>query len=78
MARWNLSIPQETDRKVGFYLARIGLQKGDLSKFVNSAVRAEVLHRTVQEVQTQNADLTEGQAVELANEAVAWARANPA
>ena len=78
MTRWNLSIPEETDRIVRTYLARSGLKKGDLSKFVDTAVRAEVLRRTVKEVQAQNADLTEEQAMELANEAVAWARANPA
>jgi hypothetical protein len=60
------------------HLARVGLKKGDLSKFVDDAVRAEVLRRTVKEVQAQNADLSEEQAIELANEAVAWARANPA
>ncbi len=78
MTGWNLSISEETDRVVRSYLARVGLKKGDLSKFVDSAVRAEVLRRTVEDVQAQNADLTEDQAMELANEAVVWARANPA
>jgi hypothetical protein len=78
MTRWNLSISEETDRMVRSYLARIGLKKGDLSKFVDTAVRAEVLRLTVKAVQEQNAGLTEDQAMELANEAVEWARANPA
>lgn len=78
MTRWNLSISEETDRMVRSHLARIGLKKGDLSKFVDDAVRTEVLRRTVQEVQAQNADLSEDQAMALANEAMAWARANPA
>ena len=34
MTRWNLSIQDETDRKVRVYLARKGLKKGDLSSFV--------------------------------------------
>ena len=50
MSRWNLSISEETDRMVRSYLARIGLKKGDLSKFVDTAVRGEVLRRTVQKV----------------------------
>ena len=78
MTRWNLSIPEETDRMVRSYLARIGLKKGDLSKFVDTAVRAEVLRQTVKAMQAQHADLTEDQAMELANEAVEWARAHPA
>jgi hypothetical protein len=78
MTRWNLSISEKTDRMVRSHLARIGLKKGALSKFVDDAVRAEVLRRTVKEVQVQNADLSEEKAMALANEAVAWARAHPA
>jgi hypothetical protein len=78
MTRWNLSISEKTDRMVRSHLARIGLKKGDLSKFVDDAVRAEVLRRKVKEVQAQKADKSEEQAMELANEAAAWARANPA
>ncbi len=77
MTRWNLSIRDETDRKVRLFLARTGFKKGDLSKFVEDAVRGEVLRRTVVQVHEQNADLSAEEAMELANEAVAWARANP-
>jgi hypothetical protein len=77
MTRWNLSVSDETDRLVRSHLARTGLKKGDLSKFVETAVRQEILRRTVKEVQAQNAGLTEEEAMALANEAVAWARANP-
>ena len=31
MTRWNLSIQDETDRKVRVFLARTGFKKGDLS-----------------------------------------------
>jgi len=76
--RWNLSIREETDRKVRVFLARTGFKKGDLSSFVEAAVRGEVLRRTVLQVHEQNADLSAEEAMELANEAVARARANPA
>ena len=52
------------------------MKNGDLSKFVDDAVRREVLRQTVKEIQAQNADLTADEAQELADEAVAWARAN--
>jgi hypothetical protein len=78
MTRWNLSISEKTDRLVRSYLARIGMKKGDLSNFVDTAVRAEILRRTVKEVHAQNADLSEEEAQALADEAVRWARANPA
>ena len=77
MTKWNLSIRDETDRAVRGFLARTGLKKGDLSRFVEDAVRAEVLRRTVAEVHRGNADLSADQALSLATEAVAWARANP-
>ncbi len=77
MTRWNLSIRDETDRKVRLFLARTGFKKGDLSSFVEDAVRGEVLRRTVVQVHEQNADLSAEEAIELANEAVAWTRANP-
>lgn len=75
MTRWNLSIPEETDRAVRSFLARKGGKKGDLSKFANDAVRREILRLTVLELQDQNADLSEKEARALADEAVTWARA---
>ncbi len=75
MTRWNLSIPEETDRAVRSFLARRGGKKGDLSRFANDAVRREILRQTVQEAQEQNADVSEKEAASLANEAVTWARA---
>ena len=39
MTRWNLSIPEQTDRAVRTFLARTGDKKGDLSRFVDEAVR---------------------------------------
>lgn len=78
MARWNLSIPEETDRLIRVFLARTGLKKGDLSAFVEAACRREVLRRTVTEIQAQNADLSEEEAMRLATEAIASSRATPA
>lgn len=76
MTRWNLSIPEDTDRAVRSFLARKGGKKGDLSKFANDAVRREILRQTVVDIQEQNANIGEKEALSLANEAVAWARAH--
>lgn len=78
MTRWNLSIPNDVDRAVRVLLARTGMKKGDLSAFVEHACRREVLRRTVLELQERNADLTAQEALELAHEAVDFARARPA
>ena len=78
MSRWNLTIPDEVDRAVRVFLARSGLKKGDLSAFVERACRRVVLRSTVAELQAQNADLNEDEALRLAKEAVDFARADPA
>ena len=78
MTRWNLSIPEETDRAVRTYLARKGLKKGDLSEFVNDAVRREVFDRVVRDIKDRNADIDPGELMKLIDEAVEWARADPA
>lgn len=76
--RWHLNVPDETDRDVRMLLARRGFKKGDLSKFVIDAVRREVLREAVDDVRSRFENLSAEQAEALANEAVAWARANPA
>jgi hypothetical protein len=76
MTRWNLVIPEKTDRAVRSYLARTGGKKGDLSKFVDQAVRQAIFWETVESVWQRNKDLTADEAQDLADEAVAWARAN--
>jgi hypothetical protein len=78
MTRWNLSIPKETDRAVRSYLARKGLRKGDLSEFVNEAVRREMFDRVVRDIKERNADTDPDELTKLIDEAVEWARADPA
>lgn len=68
MTRWNLSIPDETDRLVRDFLARSGSKKGDLSAFVVGACRNEMLRRTVAEVHEQNSDLSAEEAMRLADD----------
>lgn len=74
MARWNLVIPEQTDRSVRQYLARTGGKKGDLSKFVDRAVREVILWETIKTIRERNKDLSAEEAQALADEAVAWAR----
>ncbi len=76
MTRWTLSIPEETDRTVRTYLARTGLKKGDLSKFVDQAVRRQVFALIVKDVKERNADADPEQLAELIEEAAERARAH--
>ncbi len=75
MTRWNLSIPEKTDRAVRTYLARTGGKKGDLSRFVDEAVRRRVLDLTVREIKDRNARYDQQDILHLIDEEVDAARA---
>jgi hypothetical protein len=56
--RWNVKVSRETDTALRTYLAQRGMKKGDISKFVEEAVRWRVLDRVVSEVKTRNAGVS--------------------
>ena len=74
MTRWNLSISEETDRAVRTFLARNGGKKGDLSRFVDEAVRRRVLDLTVSQVKERNAGYDQRKILDLIDEEVNAAR----
>ena len=74
MTRWNLSISEETDRAVRTFLARNGGKKGDLSRFVDEAVRRRVLDLTVSQVKERNARYDQRKILDLIDEEVNAAR----
>lgn len=76
MTRWNLIIPEKTDRAVRIYLARTGGKKGDLSRFVDEAVRRRVLDLTVRQVKDRNARYDQQDILDLIDEEVDAARAD--
>ena len=76
MTRWNLVIADDTDRHVRSYLARTGGKKGDLSRFVDRAVRQAVFWETVESIWERNRDLSSEDAQRLADESVAEFRAD--
>lgn len=55
-ARWSLSVSQETDASLREYLGAQGMKKGDLSRFVEDAVRWRLFDSTVQSIKARNAD----------------------
>jgi hypothetical protein len=57
LARRTVKVSKETDIAVRSYLAEHGGRKGDLSKFIERAVRREVSRATVRDIQERNADL---------------------
>jgi hypothetical protein len=53
--RWNIKVSKETDLTLRTYLGAQGMKKGDLSKFIEEAVRWRIFNRTVQQIKARNA-----------------------
>lgn len=71
LTRWTVKVSKETDIAVRSYLAEHGGKKGDLSRFIERAVREEVLRATVRDIQDRNADLPGDEVQALIDEACA-------
>lgn len=54
--RWNIKVSKEIDITLRTYLGAQGMRKGDLSKFIEDAVRWRIFNRTVHEIKSRNAD----------------------
>ena len=75
MTRWSLSIPEETNLAVRTFLARKGGKKGDLSRFVDEAVRRRVLDLTVCQIKDRHARDDQQDILDVIDEEVDAARA---
>ncbi len=73
--RWTIKVSRDTDLSLRSFLGAQGMKKGDLSKFVEEAVRWRVLERTVQRFKDRNQDLGSGRMEAIINEAVRAVRA---
>lgn len=72
--RWTVSVSKATNIAVRSFLAQRGLKKGDLSKFIEEAVRWRVLDQTMAEAREKFADLPPAELEALLEEAVAATR----
>jgi len=73
--RWNIKVSRDIDLTLRTYLGARGMKKGDLSKFIEEAVRWRVLHRTIQDIRAQNADADPAEIQRIVDEAVTEVRA---
>jgi len=73
--RWNIKVSRETDLTLRTYLGAQGMKKGDLSKFIEEAVRWRVLQRTIQDIRARNADADPDEIQRIVDEAVSEVRA---
>jgi len=72
--RWTVSVSKKTDIAVRSFLARRGMKKGDLSKFIEDAVKWRVFDQTLAEARETFADLTPDALESLMDEAVTATR----
>jgi len=73
--RWNITVSPDTDQSVRMFLAsQGGGRKGDLSRFIEEAVRAYIFERAVAQAKAANANVSEADLTAIVAEAVQWAR----
>ena len=72
--RWTVSVSKETDVVVRSFLAQRGMKKGDLSKFIEEAVRWRVFDQVLEEVRGGFSDLPTEELEALIDEAVVAVR----
>ena len=76
MTRLTLVISEKTDAALRAFLGSIGAKKGDLSKFVEEAVKDKIFRETVNRVKARNAEYDQQEIMDTVEEAVDWARAH--
>lgn len=75
MTRWSLVVSRETDTALRQFLAsQGGGRKGDLSRFIEEAVRARILELAAEQAKAANASLPPEQIEAAVAEALAWVR----
>jgi len=73
--RWNIAVSQDTDQALRMFLVNQGGgRKGDLSRFVEEAVRTHILELTAEQAKLANVNITEQDLSAIVEEAIEWAR----
>lgn len=73
--RWSITVSKDTDLALRTFLGTQGAKKGDLSKFIEEAVRTQVFHRTIQDIKARNADTDPDELQSIIDQAVQEVRA---
>lgn len=73
--RWNIAVSPDVDQSVRMFIAaQGGGRKGDLSRFIEEAVRAYLLEQAVDQAKAAAAGMSEAELTDLIDEAVQWVR----
>jgi hypothetical protein len=74
-ARWSLVVSRDTDNALRQFLASQGRgRKGDISRFVEEAVRTHILDLTAVATKTDNAAYSQAEIENAIDEALTWAK----
>jgi hypothetical protein len=74
MVRWTITVSKETDLALRSFLGSQGMKKGDISKFVETAVKWRMFDKTLAEVRSKFADIPPDELRAIIDEAVAGVR----
>lgn len=73
--RLTITLSRQADLALRSYLGAQGMKKGDISRFVEEAVRWRLFHQTVQEARAAFADVPAGEIQRMIDDAVEDVRA---
>ena len=76
LTRWSLKVSRETDIALRTLLATRGGKKGDMSRFVEDAVKREVLRETIRDIQARNVDADPAELERLIDEEISGVRSS--
>lgn len=74
MTKWSVQVSDETDKAVKAFLAEQGGEAGDISAFVEKAVKTVMRRETIRQIKDHNAQYDQQEILDTIDEAVAWAR----
>ena len=73
--RWNVAVSADTDQSLRMFLVSQGRgKKGDLSRFIEEAVRSHILELTAEQTKAANVNISETDLSLMIDEALDWAR----
>lgn len=73
--RWSVKVSRETDLAVRNLLGSEGVKRGGLARFIEDAVRRQVLQSAIHDIRTRNAATDPDEISRIVNEAVSEVRA---
>ena len=73
--RWNVAVSADTDQSLRMFLVSQGRgKKGDLSRFIEEAVRSHILELTAEQTKAANVNVSETDLGLMIDEALNWVR----